>query len=134
MDRQMDEIHVLNFLMQLTAALCYLHYDFESYMEAVTSDVGQIPGWETVVHTDIRLEKSSFRRRCTSGFRRKLGGFGLAMPLKAGVLVTTHWAGSLAGGMRGCQQSGSLLRSLPFRFETELFLKPHCRSDMGHQT
>jgi chloramphenicol 3-O-phosphotransferase len=48
---------MLNFLMQFTAALCYLHYGIGSYMEAATSDAGQASGWETVVHTDVRPDQ-----------------------------------------------------------------------------
>jgi hypothetical protein len=66
--QKMDEIHVLNFLIQLTAALCYLHYGFESYMEAATSDVGQVPGWERLCTQISDPIKSSFRCCRTSGF------------------------------------------------------------------
>jgi hypothetical protein len=66
--RKRDEIHALNFLIQLTVALCCLYYGNGSYMEQSLGDVGQIPGWETAVHTNIRPIKSSFRRRRTSGF------------------------------------------------------------------
>jgi chloramphenicol 3-O-phosphotransferase len=47
----------LNFLTQLTAALCYLHHSIESYMEAAASDVGQVSGWETAVHADTRPDQ-----------------------------------------------------------------------------
>jgi serine/threonine protein kinase len=82
---------VFNFLIQPTAALCYLRYGFESYIEAATSDIGQVPGLGTVVHTDIRPDQVFLQTPSHERFPIvKLGDFGLAMPLKVGVLVTTH--------------------------------------------
>jgi hypothetical protein len=116
-----DEIHVLNFLISSRLPSCYLHYGIESYMEAATTDVGQVPAWETVVHTDIRPDQVFLQ---TPSHERlpvvKLGDFSPAMPPKAGVLVTKHRAGSLAGRNAWRPAEWFVVKiSSPPHFETE---------------
>jgi hypothetical protein len=102
--------------------LCYLHYGFESHMEAATSDVGQVPEPERLCTQISDPIKSSFRRRRTSGFLPSMGDFGLAMSLKVGVLVTTHWAESLAGSNAWRLAEWFVIKiSSPSLFETESF-------------
>ena len=77
------------------------------------------------MHTDIRPDQVFLR---TSSHERfpivKWGDFGLAIPPKAGILVTTHWAESLAGRNAWRPAEWFVVKiSSTSSFETETFLE-----------
>jgi hypothetical protein len=75
------------------------------------------------MYTDIRPDRVFLQTPSHERFPVvKLGGFSLAMPLKAGVLATAYWAESLTGGntWRPAEWFVIKISCLP-PFETESF-------------
>jgi hypothetical protein len=65
---ELGEIHTLSLLVQLTAALCYLHAGFCSLVQAADSLARCIPvGKQFCIRTSDQNSLSS-RRRCTANF------------------------------------------------------------------
>ena len=130
----MNEIHVLNFLIQLTAPYATCTMALNRTWKQPPATLVRYRAGNGCVHrysTRSSLPSDASHER----FPVKLGDFGLAMPLKAGVLVTKHWAESLAerNAWRSAEWFVIKISSLfPFRNQIP-FLKPYCQSGIGHQ-
>jgi hypothetical protein len=87
------------------------------------------------VYTDIRPDRVFLQTPSHERFPVvKLGGFSLAMPLKAGVLATAYWAESLTEEYVEASRVVRYQDLVPSPFRNRiLFLKPYCQPDMGHQ-
>ena len=97
-NQPLGQVHMLSIVIQLTAALCYIHSGFDSYVQAANSVASQIPGRQMVLHTDIRPDQIFLKTPTHDQFPLvKLGDFGLAEKLSHVAETKRHWAADVAG-------------------------------------
>lgn len=90
LQRGVPESFVWHVLKSLTKALCYIHLGFRNSDEVMHSRHSSVPGWEGVLHRDIK-DSNVFLRPTSGPYPEiKLGDFGLAIGMNELHAQTAH--------------------------------------------